>query len=148
MHVMGIILHDTEGPLDAAVAWFQNAASGVSAHYLVGKDGRIIQMVLDKHHAYHAKGTLQMLPTWMTAMPKPPVMSRPNAYTVGIELELLATDPDGAYTDVQYQRCDWLIERLCQKYRIPRNRRRILGHGEIQTDRSDPRGLAWERLRL
>lgn len=50
-----IIYHFTAGPkLEGTVQYFKNNSEQVSAHYVIGKDGRIVQMVpLDRasHHA-------------------------------------------------------------------------------------------------
>ncbi|MDO8671258.1 MAG: peptidoglycan recognition family protein, partial [Dehalococcoidia bacterium] len=106
--IRGIVIHDLEGSLAAGVSWFANPASDVSAHYLVAKDGHIVQMVSDNDIAFHATGTATMLPPWLTAGKNPYYCSRPNAFTLGIEAELLATDPDGAYTDAQLDALRWL----------------------------------------
>ncbi len=50
-----IVLHHTAGPTTAScVRWFENPESQVSSHYVVGKDGSIIQMVNPFYRAYHA----------------------------------------------------------------------------------------------
>lgn len=43
--VYGVVLHVMEGTLDGTDAWFRNSSSQVSAHFGVGKDGRIFQWV-------------------------------------------------------------------------------------------------------
>jgi N-acetyl-anhydromuramyl-L-alanine amidase AmpD len=40
--------------LDGTVAWFQNPQARVSAHYVIGKDGSIVQMVSLDRAAWHA----------------------------------------------------------------------------------------------
>lgn len=49
-----IVLHTTEGTGPGAVAWFQNPASQVSAHYVVIEDGSLVQMVDEDDTAWHA----------------------------------------------------------------------------------------------
>lgn len=41
----GLILHIMQGTLDGTDAWFKNPASQASAHFGVGKDGRLLQWV-------------------------------------------------------------------------------------------------------
>lgn len=41
----GAVLHIAEGSFKGTVDWFQNAASGVSSHFVVARDGRIAQCV-------------------------------------------------------------------------------------------------------
>src|SRR5262249_15577939 len=51
-----IVIHITDGGsrIDGTISWFQNPKSGVSAHYVVGQDGTIVQMVKHDDVAYHA----------------------------------------------------------------------------------------------
>ncbi|MDO8672474.1 MAG: peptidoglycan recognition family protein [Dehalococcoidia bacterium] len=137
--IRGIVLHSTEGPLTAATSWFQNPASGVSAHYGIGKVGSIVQWVEDRDIAFHVRGDLGMYPDWIKFGPNLYNVSMPNAQTLGIELELLATDPDGAYTDAQLDALRWLLAKLMAQYGIPAER--VIRHADIQADRHDPRGL-------
>jgi hypothetical protein len=43
--VYGVVLHIMEGTLDGSDAWFRKTASQASAHFGVGRDGRIFQWV-------------------------------------------------------------------------------------------------------
>lgn len=53
--ITSIIYHFTAGPsLEGTVRWFQNNPKQVSAHYVIGKDGRIVQMVPLDRAAHHA----------------------------------------------------------------------------------------------
>ncbi|MCY2987580.1 MAG: Ig-like domain-containing protein, partial [Planctomycetota bacterium] len=49
-----IVVHTTESTADSAIQWFQNPSSGVSAHYIVKRDGSIVQLVRDHDIAWHA----------------------------------------------------------------------------------------------
>lgn len=44
-NVIGVVLHIMEGTLDGSDAWFRNPNAQASAHFGVGKDGRIYQWV-------------------------------------------------------------------------------------------------------
>jgi N-acetylmuramoyl-L-alanine amidase len=53
--VAAIVYHYTAGPTQAGtVSWFQNPQSRVSAHYVIGRNGRIVQMVRLNRAAWHA----------------------------------------------------------------------------------------------
>ncbi|MEV5413492.1 peptidoglycan recognition family protein [Thermopolyspora sp. NPDC052614] len=63
----GIVIHYTAGRYDGAVSWFQNPSSQVSAHFIVARDGRRLQMVPlpapdtggprdGRYKAWHCKG--------------------------------------------------------------------------------------------
>lgn len=49
-----IILHNTEGSSGSAIARFQNSAEQVSAHFIVDRDGELIQMVDESMTAWHS----------------------------------------------------------------------------------------------
>lgn len=49
-----VVLHATAGSLSATLGWFANPQSGVSAHYVVAKTGRVYQMVEEQQRAFHA----------------------------------------------------------------------------------------------
>lgn len=77
MAVEGIVYHGTAGP--NAAQWFQNPASQVSAHYVILKDGHLIQTVALDNSAWHAG----------VVSPNSPYADRPNPnyWTIGIEHE-------------------------------------------------------------
>ncbi|MEU8619032.1 peptidoglycan recognition family protein [Streptomyces sp. NPDC048623] len=63
----GIVVHYTQGKYEGAIGHFQNAASKVSAHFIVARDGRRVQMVPlpdpdtagprdGRYTAWHCKG--------------------------------------------------------------------------------------------
>lgn len=70
-----IVMHDTAGPsLASAQNWFTQAEARASAHFIIGRDGDIIQMVDMNKKAWHAGASV-----WK---------SRQNVsgFSVGIEL--------------------------------------------------------------
>lgn len=52
-----VVLHyTTSRNLEGVTSWFLNPASRVSAHYVIARDGAIVQMVSDSAKAWHAYG--------------------------------------------------------------------------------------------
>ncbi len=49
-----IVLHATVIDLAATLSGFERTTSGVSSHYVVGKDGSVFQMVKEADRAWHA----------------------------------------------------------------------------------------------
>tara|TARA_B100000315_G_scaffold217965_1_gene218933 strand:+ start:8802 stop:9611 length:810 start_codon:yes stop_codon:yes gene_type:complete len=50
-----VVIHFTaSGSLDGSVRWFENPTANASAHYIIDKDGKIVQMVKEKEKAWHA----------------------------------------------------------------------------------------------
>ena len=109
-----IVIHVMEGYFEGTISWFQNEASGVSAHYLVSQTGELVQMVREKDIAWHA-GNLEY-----------------NQRSIGIEHEdkLKWDEPDWA-TEELYQSSAALVRYLCAKYDIPKDRTHIIGHNEV-----------------
>src|SRR6185503_6523080 len=52
--VTWIVIHTTEGSCQSAVNRFQDPTQDVSAHFIVCRDGSVIQMVREQDTAYHA----------------------------------------------------------------------------------------------
>lgn len=84
-----LLIHYTAGPtLDGAVSWFLNPAAKASAHLVIGRDGKIIQMVAFNKRAWHAGKS-----TWGR-------LDGLNRYSIGIELVnagKLRKRPDGKW---------------------------------------------------
>jgi N-acetyl-anhydromuramyl-L-alanine amidase AmpD len=117
-----VVIHITDGgsSIEGPISWFQNPASGVSAHYIVGQNGEVVQMVRDSDIAWHANSA--------------------NGDSIGIEHCARAARAQGANdagllpTPLQYAASGALVRWLCETYSIPMDRDHILGHSE-----ADPR---------
>ncbi len=113
-----IVIHITDGNrrIDGPIGHFQDPKSQVSAHYLVGQDGQVVQMVRHDDIAWHAH----------TA----------NETSIGIEhvarspRELQPNDPGLPLTRAQYRASAALSRWLCQHYGLPLDRDHIQGHSE------------------
>lgn len=131
---------------------------GVSAHYLIGREGEIYALVQENRVAYHAgKGILPKYPSYT---------DRLNDYSIGIELMGIGTrdemslmfsvdvykqisDKNIGFTDLQYRSLNLLINDIITRYpSIKKDRNHIIGHDEYATNRkSDPGSLfEWEKL--
>jgi hypothetical protein len=99
-----IVLHyTTSRQLDGSIAWFKNPESEVSAHYIVGRDGEIVQLVKDSDKAWHCYGF--------------------NTTSIGIEH---VAQPGDKLTPEQEQASAALLRWLIAEYRI--SPQRIFGH--------------------
>lgn len=122
-----IVLHHTASNDTAGdLATLTSAASEVSAHYLIGRDGTIYQLVPDELQSWHA-GESQL-------RGEPSV----NPRSIGIEItnDGLGSTP---FTDRQYEALRALVPHLVAKYDIPIEN--IVGHKEIAIPagrKSDP----------
>ena len=55
IHPLYLVIHYTAGLDDqGAINWFRNPASSASAHFVVGRNGEVTQMVACNRRAWHA----------------------------------------------------------------------------------------------
>lgn len=129
-----IIIHQTEmESAEAALLTLQtsNSTGRVSAHYLIGKDGHLYQLVAESNRAWHAGAS-----RWggVTDL---------NSATIGIELD---NDGVAPFSTEQIDALLWLLGNITSRLDIPRHL--IIGHGDIAPARKrDPSALfPWQRL--
>jgi N-acetyl-anhydromuramyl-L-alanine amidase AmpD len=112
---------------DADLVLKQFAQYGVSAHYLIGRDGAIYRLVSEKDIAYHAGRSA--LPDGRTKV---------NTCSLGIEL---ITSFDEAPAVAQIKSLTWLVNDIKKRYRV----KYVLRHSDIAPGRkTDPWNMDWE----
>ncbi|WP_237725114.1 N-acetylmuramoyl-L-alanine amidase [Deinococcus alpinitundrae] len=117
-----MVCHVADGTLKSSAAWFADPKANVSAHYIVGMDGSVIQSVQELDAAYHA-GLWPM-----------------NLRSIGIEHEGEPRSGPWTPSEAQLQASAELVGGVCKRYSIPVNRLHITGHNEVQPDRSARKG--------
>jgi len=135
-----LIMHDTEGPRDAALAWWSSPdnPNQSSAHDLIDASGVIYHCVPYEKAAHHAGGG-----KW-PGIPDGSVGGTTiiNLVSIGIELEYPAAPASPPWPQVQIDAAVAHVRRLVQIYGIPRAN--VLRHADVDPkNRSDPRNLAW-----
>ncbi len=102
----------------------------VSAHFLIRRDGELLQFVSADERAWHAGAS-----SWEGR-------EGCNDFSVGIELEGLEGD---AFEDAQYAALSSLLASLAERYPI----RMVAGHEHVAPGRKDDPGTGfdWPRLR-
>ena len=132
--ISAIVLHYTGSMnIDGTVGWFRRPESRVSSHYVVGRDGRVVQMVPEEEVAWHA-GRSAMRPH----LPDGDPHKEPNVNSCSVGIELVGT-ADSGFTDRQLASLYALIEMLVARYRIPPER--VVGHSHVSPGRKiDPDG--------
>ncbi len=108
-----------------------NRRGPVSAHYLVGDDGRIYQLVADADRAWQAGAG-----RWGT-------MTELNSASIGIEIDNARGEP---YTEAQLVAVLRLLDDLTTRLSIPKSQ--VIGHSDLAPTRKvDPGALfPWQRL--
>ena len=128
-----VIHHTAEASFDRALQILRthNASGRASSHYLIGRDGRLGQLVSEEHRAWHAGGG-----TWGPYRDL-------NSLSIGIELDNTGLEP---FPKVQIDRLLVLLEDLTRRYNLPRTR--IVGHADVDPVRKeDPSAFfPWQLL--
>jgi N-acetylmuramoyl-L-alanine amidase len=108
-----------------------NSGGPVSAHYLIGKDGRIYQLVADSERAWHAGPG-----RWGT-------ITDVNSASIGIELD---NDGHSPFPPAQIRSLLLLLTDLTDRLHIPRTQ--IIGHEDLAPERKDDPGplFPWNEL--
>lgn len=112
--------------------WFERLRDlKVSAHFLIRRDGHVVQFVSTDRRAWHAGASLFE------------GRERCNDFSIGIELEGCDTQP---FTPEQYQGLAWLTPALRARYPL----QAVRGHEHIAPGRKSDPGpcFDWQRYAL
>jgi N-acetyl-anhydromuramyl-L-alanine amidase AmpD len=126
-----IIIHGTAGfeTAQEVGVYFGSTASQVSAHYIVDRDGTVVQCVLESDAAW-ANGGISGEPgvsgdgvhhdPWWDASPTWMGRPNPNLTTISIEHVKPSTDNSDQLTDAQKAASFALIKAICERNGIPK----------------------------
>ncbi len=128
-----IIHHTAQDSIAQTIKTFTMTKTQVSSHYVIGEDGRVVQMVNDYFRAWHG-GSAQ----WGKNTDL-------NSASIGIELDNNGFEP---FSEKQIISLISLLTRLKKKYNIPTHN--IIGHSDISPSRKkDPSAyFPWKLLAI
>lgn len=129
-----VVLHQTEmQSADAALGVLRDARrrDPVSAHYLIGADGRVFQLVDERARAWHAGAS-----RWGGRADL-------NSASIGIELD---NDGVAPFPDVQIRALLALLADVTRRWGIPREQ--VVAHADVAPTRKVDPGVLfpWARL--
>ncbi len=126
-----VIHHTAQDSLKQTINTFTLPRTQVSSHYVVGRDGEIVQMLNDYLRSWHAGRGRWGNDTDL------------NSASIGIELDNNGFEP---FTEVQIESLLVLLKRLKTKFNIPSAN--FIGHSDIAPGRKvDPSiYFPWKRL--
>jgi N-acetylmuramoyl-L-alanine amidase len=132
---MIIVHHTNMVDFDSALHTLKtsNPLGRVSAHYLIAKDGRIVQLVQDNDRAWHAGAS-----RWGNVLDV-------NSASIGIELDNSGSEP---FPAVQIQQLIALLTDLCTRMKI--DPRAVWAHADVAPARKDDpnKYFPWRELAL
>jgi N-acetyl-anhydromuramyl-L-alanine amidase AmpD len=129
--VRAIVAHITDGETAAgAVGWFHSPASGVSAHYVVDRDGSTYRVVREQDTAW-ANGVMNK-PNMTNAIVAGWVEdgTNPNSETVSIEA---VGKPSQGWTTAQVAVVDLLVRDIADRWGVPISATTVIGHKDIDS---------------
>ncbi|WP_296699670.1 N-acetylmuramoyl-L-alanine amidase [Algoriphagus sp.] len=126
-----IIHHTAQDSLGQTIKTFTKTSTQVSSHYVIGKDGTIVQMLNDYLRSWHA------------GRGKWGHVTDLNSVSIGIELDNNGFEP---FPEEQIESLLVLCKRLKWKYGIPTSN--FIGHSDIAPSRKvDPnKFFPWKKL--
>ena len=127
-----VVLHYTAmASAERARDWLCNPDSGVSAHYVIGRQGTVWQLVREDMRAWHAG-----LGAWGS-------VGEVNSRSIGIEIANTGAEP---FPEPQMAALECLLSGILQRWRIPPER--VIGHSDMTPGRKIDPGprLDWARL--
>jgi N-acetylmuramoyl-L-alanine amidase len=126
-----IIHHTAQDSIAQTLKTFTLVKPQVSAHYVIGDDGRVVQMLNDYLRAWHGGNASWGKNTDI------------NSASIGIELDNNGSEP---FSELQISSLLSLLAKLKKDYNIPTQN--IIGHSDIApTRKQDPSVLfPWEVL--
>jgi len=125
-----IIHHTAQNSLDQTIKTFTLTRTQVSSHYVVSRDGRVVQMLNDYLRANHAG-----IGRWGNDTDL-------NSSSIGIELDNNGNEP---FSDAQINSLCALLGTLKKRHNIPTPN--FIGHADIApTRKPDPNNFPWKVL--
>jgi len=165
-----IVLHYTVGDLNSSLAAFRQD-KGASAHYIIDRDGKVVQLVPEGLSALHVNCNgirTNCLPSCPICDGKDGALTEPYTRSVGIELvnrgHILGPTAPGTYfedylrsfsnysyweefTDAQIASLKIVVEDIASRWKIPIDVNHVLGHYRInqKVDPGPALNLFWSR---
>ena len=126
-----IIHHTSDTTMEEAMHTLTSPVLKVSAHYLIGRDGSIVQLVEENARAWHAGKS------WWGGL------TDINSVSLGIELDNNGFEP---FADAQIDTLLTLLADIHQRYHIPAAN--FIGHADVAPTRKDDPSVffPWKRL--
>jgi N-acetyl-anhydromuramyl-L-alanine amidase AmpD len=133
--IMGVVLHGTDGPLQASINWLVNPLSEVSANFVISKAGVIYRLVnFELGLRAWANGIVENYDhtiKWLDSLVKQ--RKNPNRYTVSIEHEAAGTEMinHSSMPKAQFDASIELTAYILASARLKASNQTVIGHYQI-----------------
>lgn len=126
-----LVIHINEGLFNGTIEWFKNTKSQVSAHYVISRTGKIVQMVKEKNASWDVGVVNNPTERGLSVLKKlNGKFVNPNFYSIGIENEAKATHLwTQHWTEPQMQALTSLVRDVCDRNGI--SYKNIVTHHDI-----------------
>ena len=127
-----VVLHYTAmASAEGARDWLCHPDAGVSAHYVIGRQGTVWQLVREDMRAWHAG-----LGAWGS-------ITEVNSRSIGIEIANTGAEP---FPEPQMAALETLLAGILKRWRIPPER--VIGHSDMTPGRKIDPGPRFDWARL
>lgn len=126
-----IAIHIAEGSKASVIATFKDPNVQKSSHFLVCRDGSIVQFVSTKDASFCTGNLDNPINALVLARPN----RNPNGWTISIEHEGFANQD---ITPAQYQTTAKIVKYCNEKWGVPMDRTHVFGHREVFSKKTCP----------
>lgn len=133
-----VVIHIADGSKDSVIATFKDPSTQKSSHFLITKNGGVVQFVSTGYASY-CTGNIDN-PVNELALAR---TANPNDWTLSIEHEGFSSED---ITEYQYQTTARLVKFLHDKWAVPLDRTHVFGHREVFSQKICPGKINVERI--
>lgn len=137
--VLAVCVHITDGDTRSVIQTFTNPKTQVSSHYLVCRNGDIIQFVEESQSAWGSGKKVN--PTAKIVLER--LGLNPNIFLIQVENECMSNQD---LTEIQYVTSGKLLGEICLRHGIPLDQEHIIPHHSIRSDKLCPGIISISKL--
>ena len=125
-----VILHTSLGTFDGGVSWILNPQSRVSYHYLISRDGEIVELVHPGKVAWHSGNVHAPNDKGKRILKKNNLGQyvNPNTHTIGVAF---ANTERQSITEDQIETCVELLQYLDERFKLNLTKNNLVTHRDI-----------------
>ncbi len=123
-NITHVVIHTLIGSSATTIKRWHSGKNCLPPHYVINKSGEITQMVAEYYCAQHA--------------------GKANPYSIGIEHEGGCYSKPACFSEALYLASAALVRDICERQKIPKDRKHIIGHDEVPVPNHGDPGGYWD----